>query len=375
MFLIEPGIDRNLIVFSALFPYTFYSLVSQIFYLFLIPAVYLSEQVYLDSGGVSILVSLLSTVFLLSFLHWGGYDFSLVSSVLKEEKQNKLLLRMNLSMIAYYMLDQHLLYVSYKYNRDTTIHSQLVVVAYLLIFMFFVNQLDRTYRERIQEQLSFQKKIQMDQLHVYTQQIETLYKEVRGFRHDYSNILRTLKLGIVEKNIAIIEDVFDRVLKDSNKPFQESKFEVGRLVNIQENAFKSLLASKFMQAREHGVEISLEIPREIQPRGMELIDFILVVASFLDNAIEEAALTEEKKISFAFFQQGQQQVVAIENSCQMESKPIAELYKYGKSSKGQGRGIGLVNVKTILEKYPQVFLRTTSEDFQFCQTVVIHLEN
>lgn len=92
----------------------------------------------------------------------------------------------------------------------------------------------------------------MDQLNVYTKQIETLYKEVRGFRHDYSNILRTLTLGITENNMATVEEVFNRVLKDSNNSFQESRFELGRLVNIGDNAFKSLLASKFMQDREKG---------------------------------------------------------------------------------------------------------------------------
>ena len=373
--LFEPHSSRSQIVFSALFPYTFYSLVHQIFNLFLLPAVGLPREFYMENGGISLLISILSTVFLFVFLHLGQYDFSLVASVFTDDKRNKFLRWMNFSMIAYYMLDQHLLYVSHKYSRDTTIHSQLVVVAYLLLFMSFVNQLDRVYRRRIQEQLSFQKKLQMEQLNVYTKQIETLYKEVRGFRHDYSNILRTLTLGITENNMATVEEVFNRVLKDSNKPFQESRFELGRLVNIGDNAFKSLLASKFMQAREKGVEISLEIPAEIQPKGMELIDFILIVASFFDNAIEEAMLTEEKKIAFAFFQKGSQQIVVIENSCLTESKNIAQIYQYGSSSKGHDRGIGLVNVKTILEKYPQILLRTTSEDFKFCQTLVIQLED
>ncbi len=59
--------------------------------------------------------------------------------------------------------------------------------------------------------------------------------------------------------------------------------------------------------------------------------------------------------------------MVIENSIQEESVEISSIYDYGISSKGVGRGIGLANVKTIVNKYPNVSLSTNSYNHQFIQ--------
>ena len=47
------------------------------------------------------------------------------------------------------------------------------------------------------------------------------------------------------------------------------------------------------------------------------------------------------------------------------------IFKYGQSSKGQERGIGLANVKEILGKYPHISLMTSSSNYRFRQELHI----
>ncbi len=59
----------------------------------------------------------------------------------------------------------------------------------------------------------------MSDLAHYSQQIEQLYTDLRRFRHDYLNILSSIKYGIDSKDIAIISDIYDNILeknKDSD---------------------------------------------------------------------------------------------------------------------------------------------------------------
>ena len=62
-----------------------------------------------------------------------------------------------------------------------------------------------------------------------------------------------------------------------------------RLVNIRDKALKSLLAGKFLKARDKNIVFNVEVPEEIQVEGMSLLDFLTIVSILCDNAIEASA--------------------------------------------------------------------------------------
>lgn len=171
-----------------------------------------------------------------------------------------------------------------------------------------------------------------------------------------------------------IKDVYQSVLKDSHKQLRASKYDIGRLVNIDNSALKSLLASKFLQANDNHVAVSLEVPEAIKPQGMKLVDFITIVSILCDNAIDATKGTFGK-ITIAFLSVDNKQMFIIENNTKEEKVDLSELYAFGHSSKGEGRGIGLYNVMKILERYPHVSLNTTSASYLFGQSLEIDLSS
>ena len=103
---------------------------------------------------------------------------------------------------------------------------------------------------------------------------------------------------------------------------------------------------------------------------MELLDFITVLSIFLDNAIEASLDSSTKEVNIALIS-GETDVVIVENTIAQESINTVGIFKLGRSSKGEGRGIGLSTVREILGKYPNCSLSTQSKDYRFKQTLKI----
>ena len=61
-------------------------------------------------------------------------------------------------------------------------------------------------------------------------------------------------------------------------------------------------------------------------------------------------------------------VIVIQNSCNI-ANPSEDLFELGFSTKGRNRGIGLNNVKEILDKYENIILETEMEDSTFRQII------
>ena len=194
---------------------------------------------------------------------------------------------------------------------------------------------------------------------------------MRIFRHDYINILKSLKLGIDTHDLPAIEQIYNQVLKDSGQALNQSKYDLGRLSNIHNDALKSVLSAKFLEAQSKGIEIGLEVPQEIKPQGMELLDFITIVSILADNAMEAAVETSHPVVSFAFLEQEGRQIFIVENTIKEFSIHSDTIFKKGFSTKGENRGLGLSNVQNIISHYPNVSLRTISHDHSFRQELEI----
>lgn len=365
-------LPKTILIFYALLPFTLNNLFYRMVNYFVLPLFGQSPGI-IEGTPTFVFVNLLSTLSVLLFLGWLRYDFVKLRTDNLAAEDKRILYMTNWVMFAYYLLMQTLTYLEYDIGLPTMAYRQFILVIYLVIFMGVIKQLDLHLREKIQEQFDFQQALQLKNLEDYSNQIEELYREVRGFRHDYSNLLTTLRLGIEENDMVQIKDVYQFVLKDSHKQLRTSKYDIGRLVNIDNSALKSLLASKFLQANDNNVSVSLEVPEVIKPQGMELVDFITIVSILCDNAIDAAIDAATPKVTIAFLTVNDKQMFIIENNTKEERVDLSELYAFGHSSKGEGRGIGLYNVMKILELYPHVSLNTTSASYLFCQSLEIGL--
>ncbi len=370
--LINKNIPKVLSIFYGLFPVIFWNVLHRLFSFFLRNIIHSHVQVQIDPNKYTIYISAilpsLLSLFLPRLLY---YDFKRLREYKLRKKDIKLITFLNISMIFYYIFVQYFTYIEIYQQSPNLYYREIIVVVYIILFLSSVNILDRNLRERIQQQLSEQRELQLRNMSDYSQHIEELYNELRSFRHDYINILRSLKLGIDTHDLSAIEQIYNQVLKDSGQALNQSKYDLGRLSNIHNDALKSVLSAKFLEAQSKGIEIGLEVPQEIKPQGMELLDFITIVSILADNAMEAAVETSHPVVSFAFLEQEGRQIFIVENTIKEFSIYSDTIFKKGFSTKGENRGLGLSNVQNIISHYPNVSLRTTSHDYSFRQELEI----
>lgn len=369
---ISKNVSKYLSIFYGLFPIVLWNLLHRSITFFILPGLGFSNIQQISHNKTLLTISAL-TASILSFVIpiMLQYNFEILNKQQNPRENRKIIIFLNISMLIYYLLVQIFSYLEVMYRIDALLYRELVVVIYIIIFLISLNILDRNLRERIQQQLSEQRELQLRNMSDYSQHIEELYNELRSFRHDYINILRSLKLGIDTHDLPAIEQIYNQVLKDSGQALNQSKYDLGRLSNIHNDALKSVLSAKFLEAQSKGIEIGLEVPQEIKPQGMELLDFITIVSILADNAMEAAVETSHPVVSFAFLEQEGRQIFIVENTIKEFSIHSDTIFKKGFSTKGENRGLGLSNVQNIISHYPNVSLRTISHDHSFRQELEI----
>ena len=364
------GLPKKLLFFYGLFPMILVNLFYRGISYFVLP--FLGQgHVYDDRSFIWLCIKIFICFISLAFLKWLDYDFTSLRKEIPDKDFQKSLTKINWIMGAYYLVMQSLSYFEYVQGIQSTTVRYFILVFYLLFFMGVIKKLDTYLKEKLQEKLNQEQTLRYRDMERYSRHIEELYKEVRSFRHDYSNLLTSLRLGIEEEDMEQIKEVYDSVLKDSSEKLQDNKYDLGRLVNIRDKALKSLLAGKFLKARDKKIVFNVEVPEEIQVEGMRLLDFLTIVSILCDNAIEASAEASQPHVSIAFFKNGAQETFIIENSIKEEGIDISEIFSFGASSKGEERGVGLYTVMKIVESHPNTSLNTTCQNQVFRQVLTM----
>ena len=373
-FLLLRGLSKRLLFFYGLFPIVlmdiFYRSVSYFVFPFL-------GQGIVDGDGnpLFLLITLFVCFIVLVFLKWLDYDFTRLRKEFLDKGFQQSLTKINWIMGAYFLVMENLSYFEYAYDIQSKTVRHLILVFYLLFFMGIVKKLDTYLKDKLHERLDQEQALRYRDMERYSRHIEELYKEVRSFRHDYTNLLTSLRLGIEEEDMEQIKEVYDSVLKDSSQKLQDNKYDLGRLVNVRDKALKSLLAGKFLKARDKNIVFNVEVPEEIQVEGMSLLDFLTIVSILCDNAIEASAEASQPYVSIAFLKSGAKENFIIENSIKEEGIDVSEIFSFGVSSKGEERGVGLYTVMKIVESYPNASLNTICQNQVFRQILtMMHTE-
>ena len=360
--------SKILDIFYGLYPVIVESLLGRMlgFYVFPLLGVSVFNEVKLS--WYDILIQLLVFPLHLLIVKSLRLDFDEIKEGFKRYYFKYLLLLINISMFAY-MLLVSLLVIYRDKLADADIWRGHINNFYIVLFFVILLYLNAISKEKLEKEIIEQKDTQLNELSSYSHHVESLYEEIRSFRHDYINILTSLKLGIDNQDIEAIKTVYNGVLRDSANQFYDSKFDIAKLSNIKNDAIKSILSAKLLEAQNRGISISVEIEEPVSNFRIELLDFITVLSVLCDNAIEATIEAISPRMTVAFMNNDDSLILIVENSIKSEKVDVNHIFDRGYSSKGEGRGLGLHNVNSILEKYPKSTITTRSANHLFSQTI------
>lgn len=255
------------------------------------------------------------------------------------------------------------------YPAEMEVTNMLILAAYTILLIVVTSVTLKVFydKERIeQERKEFQ------QIEEYTVQIESMYNNLRAFKHDYVNILTTMSGYFLEKDYQGAEKYFEENILATSRKITNDNFRINLLSNIANKSLKGLISSKLMYAHEMGIDVFIDIVEPIDEIAMQDIDLCRVLGIYIDNAIEATLETENKDIKLNMVKEPEHVAVIVMNSYVDHGLSLGNMEKEGISTKGENRGVGLSNVKKILSGYPKVYKSTYIEKQYFVQKLEIY---
>lgn len=205
----------------------------------------------------------------------------------------------------------------------------------------------------------------------YNKSLEILYDKVKGFKHDFDNIVSTLD-GYIETNDMLgLKNYFNEVKKDCKIT---NNLSIINPRTINNPGIYSLLNNKYFKATNLGINFDFEYFIDLNKIDINLYQFSRVLGILIDNAIEEAEKCSEKIVKLSFIRENRNNraVLTVQNTYLNKNVDISKIFNKGESGKENHSGIGLWEVKKYVEKSRNLDLFTTKNNTFFKQELCIY---
>lgn len=247
----------------------------------------------------------------------------------------------------------------------------LIILSVSILLIYFIISIYSLYRTNKLEITTEQ----LEQEKLVNQTLTLLYDKIRGFKHDFNNIVQGIGGYIATDNMEGLKEYYSQVLDDCQRVNNLSLLSPEVINNP---AIYSLLTSKYHIASEFGIKVNLEIFMDLSTINMKIYELTRILGILIDNAIEAAKQCEEKEITITFRKDNRKnkQLFIIENTYNNKDVNIDEIFEKGKTSKqsedAKNHGIGLWEVRQAVKKNKNLDLYTTKSEKYFSQQFEIY---
>ncbi len=202
---------------------------------------------------------------------------------------------------------------------------------------------------------------QSDLLATHYAEVENMYRQTRGWRHDYRNHIQVLKNYAQMGDLEAVKAYLDELAEDLNTVDMALKTG-NKMTDVILNSKISLARSKEIQVRADAhVPVTLTTAQ---------IDLCIILGNLFDNAIEACLkLPSKERMIRVYMEMKNTQLYISFTNTTAQKKQKRENGRFA-STKGGGHGYGLVRVDTIIERY-QGYIRRGSEDGAFTTEILL----
>ena len=266
------------------------------------------------------------------------------------------------SMVIYYL-------TTYVFNIDAVSYIiAMVVVVSQLFFSLFVYSINKKIR---QDKLSLQ---QINDLKIYTQQLESSQRGLRKFKHDYQNMLLSLKLSAKKSHD---KELIDKLAEYSSKTLEDKVlWQFNDVDNVKDELLKSLFISKLNRIFQNNIQYSFEcrIVIENLSNKYNSFDIVRILGIVYDNAIEESLeFGDEARIDTMVYRENGELEIEIKNRCRNTDLTIQDMRKSGFTTKKHHDGLGLANIEELSQPYNDIFINYQIKDGWFTFLMVMSI--
>jgi len=289
-------------------------------------------------------VMLFETIATKSLYYLVVYIFSKISFKEKNKLRNDFSLSLFVLPLSSVFTLLSLMYLTAHLELDQFTYLIFIVISFVLllsnVIVFFVHEkVVSTLVENSEYQLEKQKA----EIH------QEYYAELER-QYDLSNIL----IHDIKKHLGVVRAYLTSNEKDKAISYIDSVYESNEIQSLKQfskNKLINVIASRYAQlCRLNGVEFESDI-RNVDFSFIDESDLTALLDNLLENAVEAAKSTAEKRIDLYVENKNEQYIIIkVKNSCDTPPKQNGNRFISSKPNKNY-HGIGIKSIKRIAQKY------------------------
>ena len=193
---------------------------------------------------------------------------------------------------------------------------------------------------------------QQELIETHYQEVDNMYQQMRGWRHDYRNHIQTMKAYAASGDWDAIRQYLDLLDEDLTT--------VDTVIKTGNPMTDAILNSKISLAKSKNIPVVADAHIPLKLRSSEL-DLCCIIGNLLDNAIEASLKLPEKERMIRVYMdmKNTQLYISFTNfTAQGKLKKQGNLFR---STKGEGHGFGLVRIDAIVERLDGYISRNSEE--------------
>ncbi len=202
---------------------------------------------------------------------------------------------------------------------------------------------------------------QQELIQTHFQEVDNMYRQIRGWRHDYRNHIQTMKAYAALEDWEALKKYLD--LLDDDLQHVDTVIKTGNAMT------DAILNSKISLAKSKQIAVKADAHIPVQLKISE-IDLCCIIGNLFDNAIEASLkLPPEQRLIRVYMDMKQTQLyISFTNfTADKKRQKIGTRFM---STKGKGHGLGLVRIDEIVSRMDG-YISRNSEDGAFTTEILL----
>ena len=202
---------------------------------------------------------------------------------------------------------------------------------------------------------------QRELIDVHYQEVDTMYRQIRGWRHDYRNHIQAMKALAASGDLDGIKSYLEQLDTDLQT--------VDTVIKSGNPMADAIINSKISLAKSKYIPVKIDAHIPVKLKTSEL-DLCCILGNLFDNAIEASLQIPEEQRMIRVYMDIKNTQLYISFTNFTAGKKLSKLGRRFRSTKGEGHGLGLVRIDNIVERLDG-YLSRNSEDGAFTTEILL----